>query len=145
MRAIVSTAVAVAIALHAVLGCCWHHSHTAVANAVEPLARQESVESAKQCLCHHHRSDVPEKNEEHSEGHHSDDSCPTPCNETCYNAAVSRAHQDDVTTLVPSDFLPSVDQPMVSCVLVAANFDSPDETFDPPPLRLHLLYQLLLI
>jgi hypothetical protein len=149
VRAFVSTAVAVAVALHAVLGCCWHHVHAA--EAVVGV-EADHVEAVAHGCCHHCRHDdvAEHADESHAlsddaDRHDSEPHAPGPCTEKCDDVAVGRAQTNDAKVRAAADFLPALDQPVLHPARTVSRFESADAAVDPPPLRLHLLLQLLLI
>ena len=91
MRAIISTAVAVAIALHLVLGCCWHHAH------VETAVNSVSKATTRSC-CGRGKASTPSHAEEQSPNE-SRESGSSSCDEECDVIAV-RAPDDAAGTFL---------------------------------------------
>jgi len=144
MRAVISVTVAAVIALHTVLGCCWHHAHESVDVILQ--AKAKSTEPVKTCRCHgrsKQRSQNSERNDSQRRG--SKKSCPTPCGEKCDTVALSRVQQDDATMLTLVNVLYTLDQPLPTLAVQTSHAEVEDGSVDLPPLRLHLLHQLLLI
>lgn len=144
MRALVTHLVALAITLHTLLGCCWHHAHETVVAVAEVQAKTPTP--IKRCGCHRHQAEeLAKEDEHHSEKQEPVENRPTPCGEKCQYVAAGGVKLDAPTASVSFDLLPAVDQPVLTPVLTALLFESEDASVDPPPLRLHLLHQLLLI
>lgn len=144
MRSLVSIVVAVAVILHMVLGSCWHHAHEPVAKLA--LAQTETPPPVKACRCQHHQSREHEKQLDQCPSDKEPvDKCPGSCGEKCVYLSANRVQVDQSLDLALFNSLPL--EPL--SVLVAgpsiARYESDDATVDPPPLRLHLLHQLLLI
>lgn len=146
MRALVSNLVALAMILHAVLGCCWHHAHeTTSPVSIAEVDAQPAV-TVKHCCCHSHQvEELAQQDNHRSETDAPAEPCRAPCGEKCQYVVVSRVQLDSPVAWHSFDLLPSVDQPILSPGLTTLTFESGDASVDPPPLRLHLLHQLLLI
>lgn len=100
----------------------------------------------KCCACHRHQTEeLAKEGERHSEKQEPSDHSPDPCGEKCQYVAAGGVKLDTPTASVSFDLLPAVDQLVLTPVLTASSFESEDASVDPPPLRLHLLHQLLLI
>lgn len=143
MRSFISATIVVAIALHTVLGCCWHHSHES-AEVVQ--AKTKSTDSAKTCRCHSRskkRSQSPERND--SQRQESKKSCPIPCGEKCDTVALSRVQHDDATVVTLVSLLYTLDQSFLTPAVLTSHVEVDNGLVGIPPLRLHLLHQLLLI
>lgn len=145
MQFVVTHLVAVAITLHSVLGCCWHHAHETVvqtkdANECKP------VEPMTGCCCHRHRPEVePKQTDSESqrlpaEGHDSES-----CGDKCQYVASARLQLDDLTSTTLFAGVPSIDEAIATPSHVGVHFGFDAGAVDPPPVRLHLLHQLLLI
>lgn len=145
MRAVVSTAVAVIVALHAVLGCCWHHAHETVAATVTAPAKAAESVKANRCCCHRYQSDEPKPVGRDSSQQGSPESCPAPCDKKCDAPAVFRVHLDDVALVPLFAWFATFAQPVLTPAVFTSRADLADEELQPPPIRLHLLHQLLLI
>ena len=146
MRAVVSITVAAIIALHAVLGCCWHHTHTSPPIAAGLVAKTAvPTKAIKRCCCHSQLKDRARLPEQNPRQQGSKNTCPTPCGEKCNLAAVNGTTYNELTRGCVVAYSTPLDQqlliptvPTPSCKLL--NF-----AVESPPLRLHLLHQLLLI
>lgn len=144
MRSVVSYLVVVTLALHALLGCCWHHAH-------EPDARLSQVEvqstrAVESCDCHRHGARELAENDQKppvpsTPVDHSSDSC----GNKCQYVAVSRVQVDHSLDFSVLDFLPAESSVASSSEITAVRYGSDGAPIGPPPLRLHLLHQLLLI
>jgi hypothetical protein len=139
----VSIAVAVVVALHTVLGCCWHHAHAAT--VALPHQNAASAESAPAKKCCHHHHDEPQHADDEPAAEHSHHSCPDQCDDKCEAPALLRVQHDDVVSLPLIDWMAAPTEPVVVPAVVVARVDRSDGHLKPPPLRLHLLHQLLLI
>ena len=145
MRAVISITVAATIALHTVLGCCWHHAHAAAPVVTEVQTKVETpTKATKRCGCHS-RQTRPLPVEHGLQRHHSDKSCPGQCGEKCDSAAVSRTteHESTVTCVVVISAMP--DQLLLIPAVPTLRDSLFDNLIESPPIRLHLLHQLLLI
>lgn len=147
MRAVISITVAVVVALHTVLGCCWHHAHEAAAGVIEREAA--SAEPVAKRSCGHGHADeaksVAHDSAEHDASEHdSHGSCPEPCDAKCDALALTRVQHDGVAALSVFAWVATVAQPVRSTAVLDAKAGRLDEQA-PPPIRLHLLHQLLLI
>ena len=143
MRTVVSHLVAVALTLHTLLGCCWHHAHESDANVAQ--VEIESTASAHGC-CHSHRAhDLVEHDEDQSIPSDPVDHSPDACGETCQYVSVSRVQVDSLVDLAVLDFLPAESSVASAIGNSVLRFGTSDAAVYPPPLRLHLLHLLLLI
>lgn len=137
MHVLVSNLVAASLLLHAVFGCCWHHRHDTSCCDNSPVAQ------AVEACCQHHRGD--ECNDKHSLP------SPAPCQGgphclgDCNYLAVQKSHLDQVQFDVPLDFaIPN--SPFFDVRFATAHgCDRLYELDTGPPLRLHLVHQILLI
>lgn len=143
MRALVSHIVAVAVTLHALLGCCWHHAHESVVAVAETEAKAPAP--VKKCCCKHHHEPELAQEEHHSTDQDPVDRCPNTCGDKCVYVGVNRVQLDHALILTSFDLVTAAPQYDLATDLSISRFESDDATVDPPPLRLHLLHQLLLI
>jgi len=156
VRLVVSHLVIVALALHAVLGCCRHHAHDSDVAGV--LVEGESTASMHDCRHGSHERELVDHDDEHehepvgrhstehhSTGHEPDDHAPGSCGDTCQFVAVNRVQFNEVLDAAVPDLLPAEASADAAIVCVALRVSREQAAVDPPPLRLHLLYQLLLI
>ncbi len=127
-----------------VLGCCWHHAHEPVAK--NAFAQTETSPPAKACRCQHHQSHKGEKQVAQTPSDKEPvEKCPGSCGEKCVYLSVSRVQVDQSLDLAVFNWLPLAPLSTVATGPAVARYESDDATVDPPPLRLHLLHQLLLI
>jgi hypothetical protein len=174
VRALISTLVATAVALHSVLGCCWHHAHAA--EGCEPTAQVAghdehehevaSQESEHPCGCpHRHAADLADERPaalaedcrhgdlEHGDLQHGEHDhggpCPQPCPGSCVDkgllVAAPRVQLEHVVSTVLPAALSTARQSSLEFKPSPAEFAGRPAATYPPPERLHLLYQLLLI
>lgn len=146
MRAAVCITVAAMIALHTVLGCCWHHSHTTPSVAAGIDAKTTAPTKAiKRCCCHKRLKDQARLPEQDSQRQDSKKPCPTPCSEKCDSAAVNRTTHHELTWYCDVAFSTAPDQPLLIPNVPTLRGEFLNFAVESPPLRLHLLHQLLLI
>jgi len=129
MQALVSILTAALLFIHAIFGCCWHHTH-----ACEQVA---TVAEATHC-CHHHQQ-------------HSDSSpfekpckCKVECEGTCTYVLTQKVKVEPPQTITIDllAVLPSLaDGQMEALPSWRAGWPPPDLV---RPLRTHLLHQVLL-
>ena len=125
------------LALHTVLGCCWHHAHGGTADC----ASTQSTVSVDSCECDHAHGDgtAPDS---HQQGHHGQHVCQ---GGTCVFVSSTKVE--------PAKADCQLQATSVACVPGSspAVGDAADvQAFYPldvllPPLRLHLICQVLLI
>lgn len=142
MRSLISATVAAIVALHSVLGCCWHHAHqsSVMADQIE----QTTETRAERCGCHNSRFEKVRAADDDSRQHNSCNSCPRGCNDQCESFATPRLQHDEIA-LPQSSLLATIAQPIPPPIVFTSHARLADETVTPPPLRLHLLHQMLLI
>lgn len=144
VRTVISILVAVSVALHSVLGCCWHHAHETESATVE-VARKPA-ETVRRCCCHRHHSEAETTAAEtESQEHNSGERDSAPCGEKCQYVAAARVQLDDLNSNWLIAWLPLIDGPIVEPVHNPSRVHIDTTAADPPPVRLHLLHQLLLI
>jgi hypothetical protein len=125
MKPFLASLMAILLAAHAAFGCCWHHAHA-----------RESVAAAPGCCSHHHDSDD-----------HSQPPCNSQdqCEGTCQYVAPEKVRLDDAKSLIWME----LEAPTVTFADRHIQNATRDGGYCPidflPPLRLHLLHQLLLI
>jgi hypothetical protein len=137
MRALFSSLVACALLMHAAVGCGWHHKHDAIGDNAVAVA-----DSASEC-CHH----------SHHEGDHQEHGQPSQapcdghshCQGLCNYLPVQKPQLDQSSVQLLPDF--AVIAPATSKLHVESltSFARAWESASEPPLRLHLLHQILLI
>ena len=147
MRRIISAAVAAIVALHAVLGCCWHHAHEAFAATVHTEMKISEPAKAHCCCCRSHHDELPSDVQPDGDRHQADDSAPAPapCEGKCDTPAVNRVQQEDVATLSLIAWIATIEQPLFELAVFKSHPVRIDEDIQTLPIRLHLLHQLLLI
>ena len=136
MRALVSNLACLMLAAHLMLGCCWHHAHageTACHHACQAGAFDEPSDEAD----HHQDQD----HDQHAPPAHGDDHCQ---GERCSFLVVAKVYVDSncggaspLAALAETSSQASAD---LAWLRMAAG--GPDHR---PPLRLHLLHQVLRI
>jgi hypothetical protein len=135
MRGLFPILIAAFFALHAVLGCCWHHAH----RCTQACAVTDSVGANHLCDGDHSEHAGPPA---HSHGHHG--GC------QCRDAACVYVTTTRVAVPAPTVSLSAVPPAVLSQVDPSANdFRSPSWATVAgvflPPARLHLLCQVWLI
>lgn len=145
MRAVVSITVAATIALHTVLGCCWHHAHASVLVSTEVQTKVAApAKVTKRCCCHSRQArDVPAEHD--SQRQNPKKSCPGPCGEKCDAAAIRRTTEHDSTVHCVVVISAMPDRPLLIPTVPTLRDSSLDTLVEAPRIRLHLLHQLLLI
>lgn len=125
---------ALSLLAHMLLGCCWHHEHPCVAPSAEVAAIGTTAEAGHACECsHHHGAEEPAAPEHHQ----------SPCDE---NRCLTE-FRDSGPNLGLDEALPT----MVGELVGEYDRDAPSLAPDllvwdvDPPLRTHLLLQILLI
>lgn len=135
MRAVFSSLMAAALLIHAVMGCCWHNAHDRMCfnGAIGALA-------ANCDCCHHDREGASPQSPSHNPSHDKSN-----CQGLCTYLPPQQTQVDTLESHVPVDFAAIV--PATCDAQVAAVFCTvrTHETAAEPPLRLHLLHQILLI
>jgi hypothetical protein len=137
MRGLLSNLTAALLALHTVLGCCWHHAHF----GADTCAMAATIVSADVCPCDDAHRDGAMPNSD-GQGHHGSGDCQGP---TCVfaNSSKSDRHGPTLSLDVPPVALLLGSIPAVGNDMVARPFYPPDALL--PSVRLHLLCQVLLI
>jgi hypothetical protein len=136
MHGIIRSLIAALLALHTVLGCCWHHAHRSQTSEMA-----EAIASSDGCGCDHAHRDGPTP---HSGGqpHQGRHGCQ---GSACVFVASSKAERQ--TSARPFDVSPAVSLSVADhCVCCNAGQRptySPDALL--PPVRLHLVCRVLLI
>jgi hypothetical protein len=135
MRTLVSNLTAVLLVIHAMIGCCHHHWHHDDESATPKRV-------ACCCCCDHH-----------DPAHGTSEAPSQPCNGerechgVCTYIATPRTSLDAATLGVDLDFAAVIPAHGGSPLSAASSLWSQLQGCDdaPPPLRLHLLHQILLI
>lgn len=146
LRAAIAHFVAGMLMLHSVLGCCWHHAH---ACAHGDCAWSESTADdahSHACSDDSHGDDCDagcqSRGDESSRGNHSSLECPGACVYLPPEKAISANHgPEGVAGFVA---IPAAMALWVLSPVDAREWISDSERIE-PPLRLHLLHQILLI
>lgn len=147
MRRVVSATVAAIVALHAVLGCCWHHAHKMTAATIQTEIKASEPVKSHSCRCHSHHHDVASSDRHDDNRQNSDDSSPTPppCEGRCDTQAVGRVQHDDAAKLSLIVLNTTFEQPLLESAVFKPQASRADDDVRTLPVRLHLLHQLLLI
>jgi hypothetical protein len=134
MRAISCTLLCFSLLIHAALGCCWHDMHDAAATG----GSLASLSADADC-CHEHNGAT--------DGHGSHSPCKghPNCHGLCHYLPVQKTSFGKCLDHVVIDF--AVDSHVTSGTHVSALSFAPGtcEFCPPPPIRLHLFHQILLI
>jgi len=129
MQAFVASLTAAMLLLHAVLGCCWHHAHRC----------EHRLASAQPADCCHH---LPQDGDGQPENN--PHSCPGECEGSCVYVVPGKV-QIEAPQWTSIDFLAVLpllaDEPWEAATSWEAACSVPDFA---PPLRRHLLHQVLL-
>ena len=129
MQAFVAIATAALLAIHTVFGCCWHHAHQC------QDGRAVACSEEAPC-CHHHGSDSKQQEQPRK--------CKVECEGTCTYVAPQKV-RIAAPQAVGFDVL-AVPQSLSDHGLQAAVFWGPGRSPPDwaPPLRTHLVHQVLL-
>ena len=123
----------VAVSLHVLLGCCWHHGH-------QCETRVASID-VQSCPCHDHS----QHQDSDDSSHHHDDEC---CDGASCNFYVPKDTDSDLSAISPLFWIPALDADDVSSLLAAPSLQV-RETYElrgiPIPEPLHALKQVWLI
>lgn len=141
MQTVFCNLMAASLFIHALLGCCWHHAH-----AQSCCSKQETKVSERVTGCSHghscgHSADKSHQKQKPAEPHQHKD-----CPGSCTFLSVAKTQVDCHSPLSPLPFAAFV--PFVAEVGATFHVSADrvtDESGPPPPLRLHLLNQILLI
>lgn len=130
LRKLFTNAMACLITLHAVLGCCWHHAHG------DERAASGGIAVAAHAECDHcHPGDdhaSPEKPQK----------CRTECGSVCTFLPSQKIHFEAPLMTVALDWVIVAEAVPPATTFATIAFSRQRSE---PPLRLHLLHQLLLI
>jgi hypothetical protein len=134
MRIIFSSMAAASLLFHAALGCCWHHEHDNAAIGDSSLAI--AVEAAHD----HDHGDAPAD-------HNSNGPCKghSRCHGSCNYLRVPKTQVDTQLSPIPFDFVAVDSLAGQSQTGNLFRVEQAFAEFSEPPLRLHLLHQLILV
>lgn len=127
MHAFVSISTAALLFIHSVFGCCWHHAHCSTAAVAEPTH-----------CCHHHQPGTQSKQQEKP------GKCAVECGGTCIYVVPQKV-TIEAPQWVAIDLLavlPSLADIQIEAAAAWEAVSSLPELV--PPLRTHLLHQVLL-
>jgi hypothetical protein len=131
MQAFLSSLTAAALFIHTIFGCCWHHAH-----ACEHLLSAAASQPAK--CCHHHQ------HQSGSEQQQKPCKCQVNCEGTC-TYIVPQKVKIEAPQSVAIDLLPVLPPLSDRQIETAASWEAVSSPSDlAPPLRTHLLHQVLL-
>jgi hypothetical protein len=160
VRTILAYLAAAALTLHVLLGCCLHHDHPICLTGAccelhgeaavgEDQGRHDDHEGHDHdsCPTAHEEHDRVAATEHESEPDHTPaEPCPGSCGDRCVFVSTVRFQLEQPLDLASFDLsLLALPQVAANLRLGGTRFESLDATADPPPLRLHLLQQRLLI
>jgi hypothetical protein len=135
VNAITSSLMSVLLVIHAMLGCCWHHAHACVGQeaSAQPTAHGSSC-------CQHH--DCPQRQEQPA----APCGCKIECQGVCIYLPTQKVLIDNSPLAVAFEFA-AVDRTLDgSHVPTAISWEVASGAIaSSPPLRLHLMHQILLI
>lgn len=131
MQAFVANLTAAVLFIHSVFGCCWHHSHAC--DRITAVAMSQSTK------CCHHRHDESDSKQQEKPG-----KCEVDCEGTC-TYVVPEKVTIEAPQWVAIDLLavlPSLSERQIEA---ATSWEALLAQSDlAPPLRIHLLHQVLL-
>ena len=135
MRLFVSNLTAAMLLIHSLIGCCWHHGHACA-------ERQETVAIHADC-CHDHDGESHDDNEAPARHHN----CELKCQGVCTYLPTQKIVIDAQQLLNSIDYVAVVLATANSYSASAASFweRSRVTRASKPPLRLHLLHQVILV
>ena len=141
MQTFTATLTAAVLAVHAALGCCWHHGHSHTPTASGPMAAQRACSHGHEHGERHRhegngpREDAPEENAPCG-GQCEEDSC-------VFLAGGKPVMPDNGQAAVPVGGLLAASTDALFLPAAKRTRDVPPAL--PPPLRLHLAKRVLLI
>jgi hypothetical protein len=136
MNAILSILTAAALFIHAAMGCCWHHTH----HCGHGDATTAGVSQPVQCCKHHHPA-------QHGKQPADPCKCKVECHGVCIYLPTQKTHIDAPRIVIPFNHV-AVIPALADTHHLSAPFrlDGTGGALESePPLRLHLLHQILLI
>lgn len=165
VRTLVTYLVAAALTLHMLLGCCWHHAHESASvcctreshngascDAHDEIAELEADHDHHDGDCPHdgddlaRAEDATHQDSDHEDGHHNKPgSQHESCGEKCSFVSASRVNVELDASVVALGAFASVAEVAPANEFVVRRLEAWGASDAPPPIRLHLLHQLLLI
>lgn len=170
VRTLVTYLVAVALTLHMLLGCCRHHAHDSASvcctaaslNSHDETAEHKAADHDHDGDCPHHGDDVAMDEHaghhdldlhdaDHQKSGHQDcdhnkpDSQQESCGEKCSFVAANRVSIELDAAVVALGAFASAAEVAPANEFVVRRWEAWGASDAPPPIRLHLLHQLLLI
>ena len=134
MRAIFSSLVAASLLIHAAVGCCRHHAD------LDACVGDQAADYACDVDADHHH-DCDEQHGQPADqpcgGHH--------CHGLCNYLPVQKSQLDDLKVKLPLDFVALLPAACDVQVVALHHAECLSESVAGPPVRLHLLHQILLI
>lgn len=146
MHPILSSFVAAMLSIHALLGCCWHHAHGCIVCELVMHEAASPQVSPKASCCHHEHNAAPHEPSHQDPTHQAPCECQIDCRGTCAFLPTPRAPAIDRDSAPADCFvacLPAIATSRIGPSL-SWQFGSGPAQLE-PPLRLHLLHQILLI
>lgn len=165
VRTLVTYLAAAAVTLHMLLGCCWHHAHAsgsdcrtaAICDTHDGEMQREVADHDHHVDCPHHDADADAtEHADHSEfdrhgdhsrqgDQHQSGSQHESCGEKCSFVAANRVNCELDAAVVVFGAFATAEVVATENEFVVRRFEARGASDAPPPLRLHLLHQLLLI
>lgn len=139
VHSFVSIAAVVAIALHSVTGCCWHH------DAPASSSNTRTIEPTNGGRCGCKRVENSRLREQRSQSRNQDDSCPRSRLAKCDYSVVSRVDHDAAEQVLCIGLPTALGASSFDVANSTPCFRLARATLDPPALRLHLRYCRLVI
>jgi len=138
MRFVFASLVASSLLIHAVLGCCWH------------AGRERATSEFNVACSHHAHGDCCDHHADHDgDADHGDSHGPcdgkSHCHGLCTYLPVQKAQVDTQQLDLPMDFAAILPATCDAQLAGSSKFLLLREPAAEPPLRLHLLHQILLI
>jgi hypothetical protein len=131
MHAVLSSLTAALLFIHATFGCCWHHAHWCAQRSACIVAAEPEG------CCEHHRSSAPGEQEKPCD-------CNVECEGTCTYLPPEKMQIEAPWVVASVDLVATAPALAEALVVSTSGSDSGDIAHAAPPLRLHLLHQLLL-
>ncbi len=120
--------------LHAAMGCCWSHLHACT------QCENEATVCAESC-CPHETADHSQDHQ----SHHTPSPCHSQCHGVCTYLPVQKTHLDAPDMAAPFDFAAPVIAAVDSQRNDLLSWEQGRLVAAGPPVRLHLLHQLILV